>query len=102
MTEEGLASVPRDKRPTLEDLEGYTESRYPAGTDYSAYREELMVWLSDYRRDEEENRERNNEHPDSTPLYVEDARIGNPRSGYDPASFNLAEARSTIESRPLH
>lgn len=96
MNREGLASVPRDKRPSLDELEGYTESRYEPDTDYSAYRRELAVWLHDWHRDQELERVEGK----SQPLYADDEAYGQ-ANGYDKDKF-LEKAVRTIKSRPMH
>jgi hypothetical protein len=95
--------VPRDKRPSLRELEDYTESRYGPDTDYSAYRRELSIWLNDYNRDEEAKRLE--QSTGRTPLYghgdAEDEH--QQRFGYeeDP-HLDLDEVTRTIKKRPLH
>ena len=94
---EGLGSIPRDKRPSLEDLEKY-ETRYEPDTDYSAYMMELGMWISDFRRDEESERL---DKQGRTPLMGHEDDHEK-RNGYDPTGFKLEEVAYRIKSRPLH
>jgi hypothetical protein len=101
MNDEGMAYVPRDERPTLEDLEGYTESRFPADMDYSAYRLEKAFWLHDWRREQELKRQ---DEGGRTPLLghePEDVEAQR-RTGYDVDTFFLERKLDTMRSRPQH
>lgn len=99
MTMESLAIIPRNKRPSHEDLDGYTESRYEHDTDYTSYRNELALWVRDYQRDEEQERL---EQQGRTPLAGHYDDQHEQRHGYDPADFDLKAVASKIKSTPLH
>lgn len=90
-----MASVPREERPTPEDLEGYTESKYEPDPDLSLYMHERHIWLYDWRRAQEEKRDSGRE-----PLALH----GDPEqsTGYDKNEFFLRKAVNSIRSRPLH
>ena len=94
--------VPRDKRPEPEDLDGY-ERQHDYDPDYTLYRRERADWMFDYRRDEEEKRDR--ESKGRTPLYVDEEYadiVQGGRCGFDRETFNLDSVVRTIKARPQH
>jgi hypothetical protein len=101
MTNEGWQMIPRDKRPLPEELDGY-ERKYEYDPDYVMYRPEQAAYLYDYRREEEQKRERDSGK--GTPLYPDEdnPQIIGGRRGFDPDTFDLNRAVSTSKSRPQH
>jgi hypothetical protein len=97
MNYEGLAMVPRNKRPSLDELDGY-QPRYDPDMDYSAYMRELAMWLSDYRRDEENDRL----DKGRTPLMGHEDAVEQRHTGYDPSNFDIHEVAFRSKTRPLH
>lgn len=94
MDSEALSYVPREERPSLEDLEGYTESRFDPDPDYTLYLKELHVWLHDWRREQEQKRQDGKE---LLPLHGDPEQ----RTGYDEATF-FDDVKKKIKSRGLH
>lgn len=104
MFSEGMQSIPRKNRPQPEDLEGY-ERQYPLDPDLTLYRREGLDWLYDYRREEEEKRERQESQRETLPGHEpNDYLVNGGRRGFDRDSFDLDLDRAvrTVQSRPQH
>lgn len=91
--------VPREERPSIDELEETTESRYPPEIDYTPYRRELAIWLHDYRRDEELKR---SEQQRTLLPGHQAADLHEQRYGYTPDSFDLEKVAADSKQRPLH
>lgn len=58
-----------------------------------------MLWLQDYRRDQEQKREDGQQ----TPLFGHDIRPDeDARTGFDRSNFNLYDVKNEILASPLH
>lgn len=99
MTKESLQTIPREKRPTPDMLEGY-ERQHDLDPDLSMYRRELSDFIYDYRREEEENRERGSgrQELEGHNEYLVDGA----RRGFDPNDFDIDQVVQKVSSRPLH
>lgn len=91
--------VPRDKRPSPESLIGYTSTQDPE-PDYDAVLIERGIWLSDWQREAEENRERDASGQTALPGHAD--LSGDAPSGYDPETFSLQSVLRTVAQRPHH